>query len=453
MFDLYEPHNRFRRSVEDFKNTDPHLFPLRKLPLVHPLDWWREIDWTAPGIYVLTGGRQIGKSTSLKLLIAEKLKERAFTADRIFYLPCDQILDFRELARTIELFLAGGDRGDAPFLLLIDEVTFVREWERAIKALADEGRFRRGFCVLTGSDTVVLQDAARSFPGRRGEAAQTDFHLLPLSFREYAALVEPGTVSDPESHITALWRLFSQYLQCGGYLRAINDLAKHGEVKTATFRTFQQWIEGDFQKRGKQRSYLLALLKSLAETNVSQMTYSRLAERTGAMSKETLIDYCRLLERMDIICILQAFDQNSRRGFPRKAMKFHFADPFVSHTVVDLLYQERMIAASLITEAQRVEATVAAHDRRRSPTYYIKAAGEIDVVVVTRVSFVPIEVKWSGQIRQRDLKQLKKYSGALIVGQGASTGEIDTIPVYPLPLFLVKYPSEAALEARRRGGG
>ena len=113
--------------------------------------------------------------------------------------------------------------------------------------------------------------------------------------------------------------------------------------------------------------------------------------------------------------------------------------------VVDLLSEERMIAASPMTEAQQVEATVAAHYSRQAPTYYIKAEGEIDVVVVARSSFVPIEVKWSGQLRQRDVKQLRKYPGALIVGQSASRGEIDAIPVYPLPLFLVKYPSEAAL--------
>jgi hypothetical protein len=311
-----------------------------------------------------------------------------------------------------------------------------------------EGWFRRGFCLVTGSDTVVLEDAARSFPGRRGEAAQSDFHLLPLSFHGYVSLVEPRLIGDPELHLTALQRLFAQYLRCGGYLRAINDLARHGEVATSTVKTFQQWIQGDFQKRRKNRSYLLILLKSLVETNVSQITYSRLAERTGVISKQTRIDYCRLLERMDLMSTLQAFDQNSRSGFPRKAMKINLADPFISLTVVDVLLEERMIAASPLTESQRVEATVAAQYSRRCPTYSITAEGEIDLVVITRSGLVPIDVKWSGPIRQRDLKQLKKYPEALIVARSASTGRIDSVPMYPLPLFLVKYPSEAALEAR-----
>ena len=87
----------------------------------------------------------------------------------MLYLPCDEIFDARELGETIRSFLETVPSG--PFLLIVDEVTFVKNWDRVIKALADEGVFRRGICLLTGSDTVILKEAAMRFPGRRGKAS------------------------------------------------------------------------------------------------------------------------------------------------------------------------------------------------------------------------------------------------------------------------------------------
>ena len=190
MIEEFHRHNLFQESLSAFQKHDPHLSYLSELHYVSPLDWWKSIDWKSPGILILTGGRQIGKSTSTKLLIKEVLKTNRVSADSIFFLPADQILDHLQLTRILRFFLDSLPKNSSPFLLVIDEITFVRDWDRSIKALADEGWFRRGFCLLTGSDSVILKEAASRFPGRRGRADQVDFHLHPLSFREYVSLIE-----------------------------------------------------------------------------------------------------------------------------------------------------------------------------------------------------------------------------------------------------------------------
>ena len=53
---------------------------------------------------------------------------------------------------------------------------------QGLKALADEGAVQSGLCLLTGSDSAILKEATMRFPGRRGNAAITDFHLYPLTF-------------------------------------------------------------------------------------------------------------------------------------------------------------------------------------------------------------------------------------------------------------------------------
>lgn len=434
MFDEFKRHNLFLESIESFKNNDPHLSLLKELKYVYHSKWWGKIDWSVGGIYILTGGRQIGKSTSTKLLIEDVLCKNEFLPENIFYLPCDQIDDYHHLSRIIRLFLEEIKNGQ--FLIIIDEVTFVKDWDRSIKALADDGSLRKGACVLTGSDSIVLKDAAQRFPGRRGGAETTDFHIYPLSFKEHVGLVEPKLLKDPRKNIVELFEHFDKFMMCGGYLKAINDLYSLGDIRKATYLTFEQWIRGDFEKRNKNPDILKAVLKTLAETALTQVTYSALSHKMGQVSKETFIEYVNLLERMNVIFTLSAFDQNTGLGFPKKAKKIHFSDPFILETVLRWLASERLFEAGDMG-AVKAELIAASFCYRKNPTYYIKADGEIDIVTVQGKKFTPIEVKWTNQLRPNDAKQLKKYGNSILLTKTAHEGSMGAIRTVPLPLFLV----------------
>lgn len=212
------------------------------------------------------------------MLIQYCIENQNFSPEAIFYLPCDEIFDAKQLGEVLRTILA--DMTSSRFLLIIDEITYVKDWDRVIKALADEGYFHQGICLLTGSDTLILKEAAMRFPGRRGAAAQTDFHLYPLSFSEYMKL-QTSQAPDPKK----LYGFFKKYLLCGGYLRAINDLAQYGEVTGSTFLTYEQWLRGDFLKQGKHQETLLTLLRSLLQIGVSQISYSALTQKMGLVSK------------------------------------------------------------------------------------------------------------------------------------------------------------------------
>lgn len=97
----YLKHNLFIKDTDRYLNHDPHLEGLIGLGFVHPMDWWANTNLEIRGIYILTGGRQIGKSTSTKLLISHVLKNHIFDPQQIFYLPCDEIDDYHHLSRVI----------------------------------------------------------------------------------------------------------------------------------------------------------------------------------------------------------------------------------------------------------------------------------------------------------------------------------------------------------------
>ncbi|ACJ18121.1 ATP-binding protein [Coxiella burnetii] len=429
MLESYAIHNLFRESLNAFKQLDPHLRELSELRYQYSPHWWEPLTPNTPGIYILTGGRQVGKSTSCKLLIRDWLEKKWLPPKQIFYLPCDEIQDAKTLGEILRSFL--DEASNQSFLLIIDEVTFVGNWDRVIKALADEGHFKRGLCLLTGSDTLILKEAAMRFPGRRGKASQTDFHVYPLLFSEYVNLLSP----QKEPTIEMLATFFKNYLQAGGYLRAINDLAEYNEITTATYATYEQWIRGDFLKKGKNEDTLLAVLQALQTVGVSQISYSSLTRKIGLVSKETCIDYCRLLERMDILINLQAFDPNKKQGYPRKDRKFHFADPFITHTVSHWLQREGYLN-SMVTENTLVEACVANHCHRLAKTFYFKGKGEVDIIWLTKRIVQAIEIKWATKILPHDLKTLKQFKNRIILTKTPHTGKIDNTQTMPVFQFL-----------------
>jgi hypothetical protein len=429
VFEKYQIHNQFTESLKVFLSTDPHLLTLSRLTYQYSFNWWEKINFEEPGIYILTGGRQVGKSTSCKLLIKECLRKKRFKKSQLFYLPCDEIFDAQQLSQIIRSYL--NTTGSEPFLLIIDEVTYVKDWDRVIKALADEGHFQKGLCLLTGSDSVILKEAAMRFPGRRGIADVTDFHLFPLSFNEYANLVSQKKSKSLEN----LEKLFRDYLVCGGYLRAINDLASHGKIMDATYLTYEQWIRGDFNKRGKNEDYLLSILSALLIIGVNPTSYRHLAQKIGLITVDTCLDYCHLLERMDILLTLQAFDQNNKRGFPRKDKKFHFLDPFIYHVIYRWAQREGHLN-HLSLENTMVEATVAAHCNRSKKTFYFKGQGEIDLITFQNNLVEAIEVKWANQLRPNDLKMLKQFNNSIILVKKPLQGNIENIHCTPVYQYL-----------------
>jgi len=432
MLKPYEVHNQFINGFKSFVKLDPHLLSLSKLKYQYSANWWKELKLNIPGIYILTGGRQIGKSTSCKLLLTYCLQKKIFNPKNMLYLPCDEIYDAKELRQKINFFLNQISKKGL-FLLIIDEITFVKNWDRAIKALADEGVFNKGLCLLTGSDTLILKEAAMRFPGRRGKASKIDFHIYPLTFFEYVSLRTQKSKITNEN----LLSFFEEYIHSGGYLRAINDVAENKNISESTFLTYEQWIRGDFLKQGKNEEYLLHLLKELLTIGASQISYSSITQKIGLISKETCIDYLNLLQRMDVLINIQAFDQTKKGGFPKKARKFHFLDPFIYHTIFYWLKREGYLnSIENFQNNSLIEGLVASHCYRFGKTYYFKGQGEIDIIWLKEKIIQALEVKWSNQIKSNDLKMLKQFKNSTILGKSSSEGTIDNIKSIPLYKFL-----------------
>jgi len=135
------------------------------------------IDWK-DRLVGLRGARGVGKTTLLLQKIADSGEDRT----RSLYVSLDSVwLDAKEIYRLAEHFVQhGGAR------LVLDEVHYVKDWQRIIKNLSDD--FKGLKIAYTGSSMLKLKS-------RQGDLSrrQIGYELPGLSFREFLAFEGVGT--------------------------------------------------------------------------------------------------------------------------------------------------------------------------------------------------------------------------------------------------------------------
>jgi predicted AAA+ superfamily ATPase len=450
MDERFAPHNSHLEDADSFEFLDPNLRRLRGQPLVYHSPLLKSLP-DVPGIYTVTGGRQVGKTTLLKQWMARLLADGT-PPFSIFYLTGELIDDHHTLVRLITDL-----RKDSlfPAYLLVDEVTYIRQWDRGVKYLADAGLLDDIILLLTGSDMVIINEARMRFPGRRGRAGKVDFHLYPLSFGESIRL--KGILDDdqqqmlrkhapepPAEVMRLLFKGFEEYLIHGGFLTAMNDLAAHGEIQPATIHTYSDWIRGDVLKRGRQEHYLREVVAAIIRRYCSQITWNNLLADMSIDHPKTVADYVQLLVSMDAAFIQPALQEEKLRPAPKKARKLMFTDPFIFHAMNAWVTSGRKNNTGIISNTladpvmagRLAESCAVNHCRKFYPTFYIKAGGEVDIACVDGNRFWPVEVKWTGQLRPADLKQICKYPNGRIWSRKPACGKICGLPTVPLPLAL-----------------
>lgn len=456
-------HNLFKEDLKLYSNHDPHLSRLKEAKYVFHPPLAENMPFSVPGIYILTGGRQIGKSTLIKMLIKNLLTKKGIPPKHIFYLPCDLIGRYQELVPIMhKIFDETGREGS--FYLFIDEITYVKDWDRAIKYFADLGYFRKGRVLITGSDSAILKEGMKKFPGRRGKSDITDFHYYPVSFFEYLSLLAPKLksaakeitamisplekLSDlniavmakkfPSSILKTIARYFDQYLLTGGFLPAINEYYDHKKINKFVYQTYQQWVIGDILKRGKKEQFLKEIITALSNKLSKQISIHNIASETEIQHHATVQEYLAALEDMDVLFVQPALREDKLKAAPKKAKKIHFSDPFIAQSLISWARDldtwnfacENIIKESRLKEAL-AEGCLSSLIRRKHKTYYIKSEGEVDIAVPSIKGFIPIEIKWTENLKGSELKQILKYKNGIIAYKGTEFGKYAGISVLP----------------------
>jgi len=117
----FRSHNIHQQDVKLFSELDPNLSELKRHPLVYHFPLLNRLPKDQPGIYTITGGRQIGKTTVLKQWMADLLAS-GVDPNTITYLTGELVDDHHSLVRLVSQITAE-HKVQCPFYCLLDEIT------------------------------------------------------------------------------------------------------------------------------------------------------------------------------------------------------------------------------------------------------------------------------------------------------------------------------------------
>jgi len=144
---------------------------------------WQELhQWVenppAPRAVLLSGARQVGKTTLLLQSIAALLDSGTPPANILYATFDHPILKLAGIDAVLEAWRQREPRADGPEYLFLEEAQLIRDWQVWIKHQVDFVKTRR--IVFTGSATPLLQADQESGVGRWHV-----IRLTTLSFYEY----------------------------------------------------------------------------------------------------------------------------------------------------------------------------------------------------------------------------------------------------------------------------
>jgi predicted AAA+ superfamily ATPase len=355
-----------------WQETDKHLLDLKNAPFNR---LFPQIDvLTGPALYIIRGARQIGKSSWLKKILSEY-----DYPNKAFYLSCENIHSYQELSTLLQSIR------NSRSLILLDEVSFVKEWTRSVKHEIDSGY--KGVIIVTGSHAADLRQGADLMPGRFGSGRE--IQLQPMDLAEFSECRERAKW--PELEYENLIKLF---FQVGGMPSALIESGPTGKVPAKAFDTYEKWIVGDAARLGRNKAFLYSLMAQIATTMTTPVSLQTLAKKTEIASHHTVQEYIHFLEDSFALRTCYALDPDTGASRFRKEKKFYFCDPIIYWIAI------RMGGLPLPTDWEsRVAEMVGfeALSRRADASrerlgYYTSAKGEIDYFSPKRWA---IELKWS----------------------------------------------------------
>jgi hypothetical protein len=454
------------------------------------------LDFSKDIVYTLRGPRQVGKTTLLKLLIAEKY-ETGIPAQNLLYYACDLVDNPKELATIIERFVNVRRMRDSKsrLYLFLDEVSSVKGWQKGVKFLIDKGVLRNTALILSGSHSLDLRISAEQLPGRLGDSASNpDVVFVPMKFAEYAGLADKdlegqikeldllrsrrrhqeilalcnGTVSQSIEKlcydVKKTNSLLDNYLVTGGIPRSINEYSRTGKIAEGTYRTYVDVVKGDLMRYGMNENYLRQILEQILDTLGSPVGWSTLMKRTDVASSNTIESYVTALDSSFVVNFFYRLNALERKPEYAKEKRIIFSDPFFMHSLyawvsgkspfnfaignlndsekksklIEQVVGEHCIRLgySLTTQKQLFEY------KNRVMFWRSKEDRELDFVVLGDSDMIPIEVKFQRQISRTDLfaladfRKVTKSKGGIILSKDTLESR-NGYSIVPVSTFLL----------------
>lgn len=346
-------------------------------------------------VIVVSGARQVGKSTMLKNEFSD-----------FFYYTMD---DFTTLeAAHVDPFSLWKDKD----LVIIDEAQKMPGVFNAIKLTVDSDRNRR-FIISGSANLLLMEKITESLAGRA-----LYFDLLPMTYGEtsgslfpanFLSLLEVGETKLPKSvdYIDPIPFLMR------GFMPPTLTLEEHREVLSWLEGYTKTYLERDLRGLSQVESLIdfRKVMQILALRTGNVLNQADVAKDSG-VSHPTTHRYIRLLEVSNIVQRVEPFFSNRTKRIV-KSPKIFFIDPALSVFLAGYYDKESLLKAREL--GGFFETMVYLHLRSVCETMTPKAVlhywrlttgREVDFVVEHGRRLLAIEVKMTENPTVRDINNL-----------------------------------------------
>lgn len=415
-----------------------------------------------PSVEIIKGPRQIGKTTEIKMIVRE-LINKGQNPKSIGCFTGDIISRHRDLFEILKAFsqhleLNNIKKGN----FFIDEISSVRDWQKAVKAFVDAGLGKNVHLVVTGSSSIELRKGYERMPGRRNGGK--DYLFLPVNFGKFCSMVNPGKdiqkikfreivesknsfekFRNAVSSETAFYKKhFMDYIKIGGFPRSISDFIKHKKISADTLLIYQAVLFSEFEKYKKSITTLMQVMGEIARSLTSAVSYNAIMKNIEIASANTVKEYIEMLCLAYLGIQVSCVDISKKRGFNRKDKKIYLIDPVIFKVL------EEKLKIAIPCESGLSENMAAVHMARffvrnwiefgiPANLYYWKSAkgNEVDFVIFLDGKPFGIEVKYQNIISPWDEMSIRKGigRGIIVTKDVFKYGEIPKIPLWAFLLI------------------
>lgn len=450
------------RARASWEADDPDLRAAAQLPLSYepqPL-----ADIRPPGLYVLRGPRRVGKSLELKRAVRRLLAD-GVDPKSVFFCACDG-LSAQDMRRLIAQGHSVTRTLPGPRYWLLDEVTAVTGWSRAIKELRDQDTaFREACVVLTGSSAREMEQARKDLADRRGGIADSDRLLLPMGFRSFCqaigdleelpsqsiaprellgtacerAIIELEPWSDA---LSDAWELF---LDVGGFPRAVGEQVGSGAVSAGFLQGLWDVVLGDaIRSSSISEAAVIALLDRLRANLSSPVNVSRIARDVGLSGHQAAIN--RIEELVRAFLAWHCYRIRDRGPNAAAQRKLYFVDPLIAqlphvcNPSLPLPEAAKLAEQQIgLTLARAVSLDRPAQLAQTDAVMYERTSTGAEIDFVGPALQIPFECKYTDEGWRRDALTIKARHGrgVMITRSSLLTGPHE--PVWAIPAGILAW--------------
>lgn len=356
-------------------------------------------------ILLLTGPRQVGKSTLFKELFREEYK----------YFSLDDPILKEQLINDPRLFLKNN-----PEKLIIDEIQYAPSIFPYLKMKVDENR-EDGMYLMTGSQAFVLmKNVSETLAGRVGILELQGISLREQFNIEFNKPFIPNEeyISEREKNITEYTDLWQRIHR--GYMPELvfNDKKKWEFFYSSYVQTY---IERDVRDliNISDESKFLKFMISLASRSGELLNYGAVANEVG-VSNETVKRWVSVLRTSRIIYLMEPYFNNHLKRVI-KTPKIYFMDVGLLAYLTKWPTPETLAngaKAGNIFETFVVSEIIKSYLNAgiiNPPIYFYrdKDKKEIDLIIEEAEKIYPIEIKMSASPDKEMAKNFSVLKGKI----------------------------------------